>query len=44
MGFQPSKVDPDIWMTLSKDAYVYEYIAGYVDDLPIAMKPPAEFC
>ena len=38
MGLKPSKADPDVWMRLSKDESVYEYIAVYVDDLAIAMK------
>ncbi|KAL7555621.1 hypothetical protein ACA910_007032 [Epithemia clementina (nom. ined.)] len=44
MGFSPSKNDPDIWMRLSKDGEVYEYIAVYVDDLAIVAKDPAEIC
>ena len=44
MGFKPSKADPDIWMRLSKDESVYEYISVYVDDFAIAMKNLAEFC
>ena len=44
MGFEPSKADPDIWVRLSKDESVYEYIAVYVDDLVITMKYPAELC
>jgi hypothetical protein len=38
MGFNPSKMDSDIWMRDCKDHY--EYIACYVDDLMIASKNP----
>ena len=44
MGFKPSKADPDIWMKSSKGASHYEYIAVYVNDLPICMKEPKSFC
>ena len=38
MGFNPSKMDADIWMRDCGDHY--EYIACYVDDLMIASKNP----
>ena len=44
MDFKPSKVDPDIWMKLSKDGTHYEYIANYVGDLAICMQDPQAFC
>ena len=33
MGFQPSKVEHDIWMNSTDDRQAYEYIAAYEDDL-----------
>ena len=38
LSFQPSKVEPDIWMRKQMDHY--EYIARYVDDFAIASKEP----
>jgi hypothetical protein len=38
MGFEPSKLEPGIWMR--KNGNIYEYIAFYVDDLVIAAKDP----
>jgi Reverse transcriptase (RNA-dependent DNA polymerase) len=40
LGFFPCKAEPDIWM--QKKGSLYDYIAVYVDDLPIAMKSPKE--
>ena len=36
MGFTPSKADPCIWMSETKNLKCYEYLATYVDDLCIA--------
>ena len=44
LGFQPSRVDPAIWLKSSKDDNHYEHIAVYVDDLAICMKDPQGFC
>ena len=44
MDFKPTKVDPDIWMKLSKDGTHYEYIAAYVNDLAICMHDPQALC
>ena len=38
LGFQPSKVEPDIWVRKKRDHY--KYIARYVDDFAIASKEP----
>ena len=42
MEFVPTKVDPDVWMRQAKDGSCHEYIAVYVDDLPIGAKNPKE--
>ena len=39
MGFEPCKMEPDIWMRPCGEDY-YEHIAVYVDDLLIASKDP----
>ena len=39
MGFEPCKMEPDIWMRPCGEDH-YEYIAVYVDDLLIASKDP----
>jgi len=39
-GFQPCKVEPDIWMRPLMDNSCYEYIAIYVDNLALGMKDP----
>ena len=44
MGFKPSKADLDVWMRLTRDWEVFEYIAVNVDDLVIATRNPAQFC
>ncbi len=38
MGFQPSRMEPDIWMRDKGDHY--EYIATYVDDCTIVSRDP----
>ena len=38
MGYEPCKMEPDIWLRECSDHY--EYIAVYVDDLLIASKDP----
>ena len=40
IGFQPCKMEPDIWLRQNGD--VYEYVAVYVDNLAFAMKDPNE--
>ena len=37
-GFTPSKADPDVWMRMTPDGSLWEYVCVYVDDLCIAMK------
>jgi hypothetical protein len=40
IGFQPCKMEPDIW--LRRNGNKYEYVAVYVDDLAFAMEDPNE--
>ena len=37
MGFEPCKMDPDVWLHTHGEDY-YEHITVYVDDLFIAFK------
>ncbi len=39
-GFQPCKVEPDLWIRPSKDESCYEMVAVYVDDLAFGVKEP----
>jgi hypothetical protein len=39
MGYKPSRADPDLWMTKTKEGH-YEYIARYVDDVISFSKNP----
>ena len=39
-GFQPCKVEPDLWIRPSKDESCYEMVAVYVDDLAFGVKDP----
>ena len=41
-GFQPSLADPDVWMCISTQYNIWEYVCVYVDDLAIAMKNPQQ--
>ena len=41
LGFNPSKADPCVWLREMKSKY--EYIAIYVDDLPIVPNKPQQF-
>lgn len=43
MGFNCTRVDPDLWYRKSDDYYGYDYIATHVDDFIIAAKRPAEY-
>ena len=36
MGFEPSRVDQDLWYKICEDEPKYEYIATHIDDLIIA--------
>jgi hypothetical protein len=39
LGFKKTKQDPDLWMVDNKSLH-YEYLAMYVNDIPIWSKDP----
>jgi len=38
MGFEPTRLDPNIWIKLRHDKSGYDYIATFVDDFMITAK------